>query len=194
MFKTSLRKVPLAVASGVLVCAAGACGTDLTTGAAFPDLFNLLLPPVDSTGTQATTQADQSDSGAGQDPAAAEAGRLLQDLEAVLGAQNAGTVGAGASALLTALASVAGSSPNSATSQPATPAHPLRQLRAEIHTLRHSLTREQAAQLLLSALAASRTTDGSATTGTGSSGSDLLAPIQNLLATLRAMDTQPTTP
>jgi hypothetical protein len=173
MFTASLRNAALAAAGSMLVYAAGGCGADWASGLA----------------TQEGAQTNQDNTSAAEDTAASEAGQLLRELETILGQQDAGAAGDGLNALLAALASAAGSAPSLATSQPATPAHPFRQLRAEIHTLRHSLTREQVAQLLLNALAAANTADGSATTGF-----DLAARVQNLLASLRAAATQPTTP
>jgi hypothetical protein len=186
MFKTKLQNVALAAAGAVLVCAVGGCGTDWT-------LRNLVDFLPDSSAAGEAAQADEGDGNVQPETAAAEAGQLLQELETVLAGQNVGTTDNGLNAFLAALAEVASSSLNAATSQPAMPAHPFRQLRAEIHTLRHSLTREQVAQVLLDALAASSTTNGSAITGTGTGGFDLLAQVQNLLATLQAMNAQPAT-
>jgi hypothetical protein len=183
MFKTTLRNVAVTTAISLLACAAGGCATALTPDSAIQDTLDLLLQSAESAIASGASQTDKSSSSAVQDTVASAAGQLLQELQTVLAGQDPGSAG---STLLTALSDVAGQSLTTAASQTATSAHPFRQLRAEIHTLRHSMTKDQAAQVLLSALAASSTTGSSATTGTSSSTSDLLTQVQNLLASLRA--------
>ena len=121
---------------------------------------------------------------------ASEAEQLMKELETALGGQNTGTSGAEMSQFLATLADLASNTQNSTTTQPAQLAHPFRQLRVEIHRLRHSTTPDQAALLLLSALTASESTGGVSPTSTGTSGGDLLLQVQNLLEALRSMNMQ----
>jgi hypothetical protein len=188
MSKTTIRKVMTAAATTVLICAVGGCAANLTPDTALQDMLDLLVQSADPALMPDASQAGKSDTSTAPDTTAFQADQLLQELEAVLAGYNPGTAGDALNSLVTALAGVAGNSVDAATSQPTTLVHPLRQLRNEIHTLRHSLTRDQAAQLLLSALAASSTSGAAQTSGSDSSGSDLLTQVQNLLATLRGMN------
>jgi hypothetical protein len=184
MHKSFFQSVAVLVGLGALLGSMGGCVTASTPQGTLLDMLNQVLQPTASSTTTASSQT-------GQTGLASEAEKLLKEIEKVLGGQNTGTSDLGANLFLAALAGLANTSQDStATTQPAQSAHPFKQLRAEIHNLRHSTTPDQAALLLLSALNASLSTSNSLSTSTGASGPDPLSQAQNLLTTLHSLNPQ----
>ena len=183
MRRTVSQSVAVLVGCSALVGAVGGCVTALTPEGTLLDMIDQILQPATLSTTAASSEG-------GQASLASEAEQLVQELEKVLGGQSPGTSDAGANLFLAALAGLANTPQDSATTQPAQLDHPFKQLRAEIRQLRHSMTPDQAAQLLLSALTASDSTSGSSPTGTGTSEPDPLSQVQNLLTTLGSMNPQ----
>jgi hypothetical protein len=197
MLKRTSPYVAVLVAGSLMGCALGGCGTNLTPQASVPGTLdpaalaaksgNTAEDPGTSTDVGDGTVSSSSDTPPTQTTVAAEAESLAAELQSVLGTPSADTAGTPWETLFVALADAANNAPDSPVAQAILLIQSFQQLRTEIQRVRHTLTRAQAAQLLLSALA---TADTSAA-GTGSPARDLLAQVQNLLAALRATSTQP---
>lgn len=129
--------------------------------------------------------ANESATSQPADPAAAAAAQtqaLIKEIQDLLAGQDAGASSAALNDLLAKLVATAGGTIAGGGAQIDQVLNPFERLRTTIHTLRHTLTRKQAAGLFLSAVVQSQAS-GAAAAG-DSTLADVLAQVQAILGVL----------